>query len=137
MWVGFSVIEFFGFFDFGGLLVVFVGGGGERVEEEGYGVVEDVFDFGDFVIGVDKVVEGWDDGEIGIDGGFVVDFGVRLFGSVEDFLLKFVGVREGFFVGSDDVDVIVKEEWVGVGDVLGIGVVDEDGFGVGGFEVFD
>lgn len=118
-------------------MAALAGGGGERVEEEGHGAAEDTLDLGDLVTGVDKVVEGRDDGEAGTDGGLVVDLGARLLRSAEDLLPKLVGAREGLLVGSDDADAIAKEEWVGVGDVLGAGVVDEDGLVAGGLEVLD
>lgn len=63
--------------------------------------------------------------------------GSALGGGAEDVLPEFVRAGEGFLVGGNDADAALEEDRVGIGDVLGARVVDENGLVAGGGEVGD
>lgn len=67
----------------------------------------------------------------------MVNTGARGLGGGENVLPQLVRTRKGLFVGSDDTDTSAQGKRIQLGDILGASVVDQNGLGGGGSEVFD
>lgn len=67
----------------------------------------------------------------------MVDTSSRSLGGREDVLPQLIGARESLLVGGYDADALAQGEGVQLGNVLGAGVVDENGLSGGLGKVLD
>jgi len=135
--IGLRVAKLLCLLDFGRPLAACARCRGKRVEEEGHGAAENALNLGNLITGLNKVLQRGDDRKASADGRLVVDLGAGLLGGAEDIMPQLIRAGESLLVGSHDADTVAEKKRVGVSDILGAGVIDEDGLGAGRFEIFD